>query len=145
MTTRLYLQTYLPPTVFSPRWDTQTALVWKEEVLKAGQPKWYSGSAAAQNCGTVWVRRQTVTCESVKSATRAAALKKKRKSSHCITPETKWKLELAGLEEEFLGFIFFIRFCVWLVQNVCNRNAAENSVVVTNTQNIERKPKQYIS
>lgn len=108
MTTRLYLQTYLPPTVFSARWDTQTALVWKEEVLKAGQPKWYSGSAAAQNCGTVWVRRQTVKCESVKSATRAAALKKK--SSHCITPETKWKLELAGLEEEFLGFIFLLGF-----------------------------------
>lgn len=36
--------------------------------------------------------------------------KRKKKSSHCITPERKWKLELAGQEEEFLGFIFLLGF-----------------------------------
>lgn len=36
LTTLLYLQSSLPPTVFSPGRHTQTDLVWKEEVLKAG-------------------------------------------------------------------------------------------------------------
>lgn len=41
-------------------------------------------------------------------------------NSHCSIPERKWELVLTSWEEELLGFFFFFRFCVWLIEN--NRN-----------------------
>lgn len=64
LTTLIYLQTFLPPTVFSPEWHTQTDLVWKEEVLKAGlnqMTQWLERSGEARR--RVWARRQTVEYE----------------------------------------------------------------------------------
>jgi len=50
-----YLQTSLPPTVFSLGRHTQRQiLVWKEEVQKAGPTKWHSGSAVVEERGTLW-------------------------------------------------------------------------------------------
>lgn len=39
LTTCVYSQPFLPPTVF-PGWHPETDLVWKEEVMKIGQTKW---------------------------------------------------------------------------------------------------------
>lgn len=106
--------------------------------------QWLGCSAELWHCVSEETNCKVWVCEECHEG--GSSLKKKRKKKlplHHSRDEMKAGVSRPGRGVSWL--YFFIRFCVWLVQNVCNRNAAENSVVVTNTQNIERKPKQYIS